>query len=462
MKHTIKLLILISVLLTLTACSSKSDFMKQDALQAAGNYPQAVKHARSFVDFNDSSARDNLLWELYLGQSQYFDNNITATIGTFDEAERLMKYHRERILAIDLAKDLGALLSNDNTQPYIGNEYDGIMLNTYKALAYLKKNDFSGSRVEFNRLIDRQRRAKEFFAESMDKEREAQEKEHENNNAIEQPSENEENSHMQGVINQSYPELNTYSVYPDFINPLSNYLAALFALANDDTSKAEFLLKETAAMLPDNKTIQEDYANLDTIKDEATVWVIYEDGLAPTLDEMRIDFPAWIFTSQVNVVSIALPRMHERTAAFEYLEIRDGNKSISKTELLSSMEGVMKTEFKMKYPGIIKRAALSAVSKAVLQNAANNTNNNWISLATTLYTILSTQADTRIWSALPKNFHVARFKKEDLKSVDLYIPQGFKIKTIKLLNAKHSLIYVKIPTLAHKAHVSILPLGDSQ
>jgi hypothetical protein len=177
---------------------------------------------------------------------------------------------------------------------------------------------------------------------------------------------------------------------------------------------------------------------------------------------MRIDFPAWIFTDQVNVVSVAVPRMHERTGAFEYLEVRNGEQNIVNTELLSSMEGVIKTEFKMKYPGILKRAALSAITKALLQNTANNTNNNWISFATTLYTILSTQADTRIWTALPKNFHVARFKKEDLSQIDLYTPQGLKIQTVELLDVKHSLIYVKIPTLAHKAHVSILPLGDSQ
>ncbi len=432
--------------------------MKQDALQAASNYPQAVVHARSFIDFNDSSARDNLLWELYLGQSQYFDENISESIKTFDEAEALMKFYRQRLLAVDLTKDLAAILSNDNTKPYIGNEYDGIMLNTYKALAYLKKNDFSAARVEFNRVIDRQRRAKDFFTESMEKERAAQKEEL----SLSHPSQDEENSQFQELINKNYPELNSYQIYPDFVNPLSNYLAALFALANDEKNKAAFLLKETAAMLPSNHTVQDDYANLDKIADEATVWLIYEEGLAPDLTQMRIDFPAWIFTSEVNYVSIALPRLQERTGAFKYLQIRNDNIDISKTELFSSMEGVMKTEFKVKYPSVMKRAALSTITKALMQNTAKNAKNGWVDLATTLYTILSTQADTRIWTSLAKNFHVARFKKRDLKSVDIYLPDGFKISTVKLLDVKHSLIYVKIPTLAHKAHVSILPLGDLQ
>ncbi len=458
MRHAIKLFIFISVLILFSACSSKSDFMKQDALQAASNYPQAVIHAHSFIDFNDSSARDNLLWELYLGQSQYFDDNISASIKTFDKAEALMKFYRQNILSVGVAKDLGAILSNDNTKPYIGNEYDGIMLNTYKALAYLKKNDFAGARVEFNRVIDRQRRAKDFFTESMEKERETQKEEL----SLTQPSQDKENSQFQELINKNYPELNSYQIYPDFINPLSNYLAALFALANDEKNKAAFLLKETASMLPTNLTVQNDYTHLDNIVDEATVWLIYEEGLAPELNQMRIDFPAWIFTSELNYISIALPRLQERSGAFKYLEIRNNDINISKTELFSSMEGVMKTEFKVKYPSVMKRAALSTITKALMQNTAKNANNGWVDLATTLYTILSTQADTRIWTSLPKNFHVAHFKKRDLNSVDIYLPNGFKIYTVELLDVKHSLIYVKIPTLAHKAHVSILPLGDLQ
>jgi len=436
--------------------------MKQDALQAQGNYPQAVAHAKEFVDFNDTTARDNLLWELYLGQAEFFDDNLSASINSFDNAERLMKFHRERLLAMDLTKDFAAILSNDNVQAYIGNEYDGIMLNTYKALAYLKRNDFSGSRVEFNRVLDRQRRAKEFFSDSIAMKKEALAISQEEDPTVREPSESAEENHYQNVINSSYPELNSYSVYPDFINPMSNYLAALFALANDESSKADFLLKELSVMLPESTIVQEDYNNLEQLKDEATVWVIYEEGLAPVLDDMRIDFPAWIFTSEVNVVSIALPRMHERAGAFEYLDIRsDENNTIARTQFLSSMEGVMKTEFKNQYPAILKRAALSAITKAAMQSAANNTDNGWISLATTLYTIFSTQADTRIWSSLPKNFHVARFSKEALTEVDIYMPQGFKISTVELSDAQHSLIYVKIPTLAHKAHVSVLPLGNA-
>ena len=462
MRHqTILHIFIILFSLLFSACSSKSKFMQQDRLQAEGKYSEAVKFAQEHIDIDDKSDIDSLLWELYLGQSQFFNNDFNGSIRTFDEAETRMKYHRESILATSIAQGIKSTLTNDNIRPYIGNAYDGIMLNTYKALAYLQKKDYSSARVEFNRALDRQRRAKEFFYASVQKEQEALNKEQADNNTSAPVPESVQESEYQGVINRHYPEMNLYKVYPDFVNPMTNYLSALFALANSDSSKAEFLLKQTAAMLPDNMAVQSEYQELAQTQSEENIWLIYEEGLAPVLDEMRVDFPAWIFTNQVNYVSIALPRMIERQGALDYLSIRDGNETLTQTQLLSSMERVMQTEFKKHYPRIMKRAVMSSISKAVMQNVANDSNNNLAAFVTTVYAIVSTQADTRIWTALPKNFHLAKFKKEERQSIDIYTPYNQKIASLDLIPAKHTLIYVKIPTLAHKVHISIFSLGET-
>jgi len=451
--------------LSFSACSHKSAFMKQDKLQAEGKYTEAVANAKEEIDYNDQTARDNLLWLLYLGQSEFFDHNLSASISSFNKAENLMKVYREQILAQDITQEIGSILSNDNTRPYIGNEYDGIMTNTYKALSYLHQKDYSGARVEFNRAVDRQRRAKEFFSASIAQEKEALAQNDKDKVDVTKSDEKTENRQLQKTINTYYPELNSYKVYPDFINPMTNYLAALFALANDDNAKAQYLLKEAMAMLPNNTVIQEDYERINTPgQSQESVWVIYEEGLAPVLDEMRIDFPAWIFTSQVDYVSIALPKMRQRAGAFSHLDIRDKDYLITQTQLLSSMQRVMHTEFKMNYPHIMKRAALSAISKAALQNISKNSGSNLVNFAATAYSILSTQADTRMWTSLPKHFHVARFNKKDRKSIDIYTSvnetYNYKIATVDLVDAKHSLIYVKIPTLAHKVNISTFSLGE--
>lgn len=452
---------LITFALLLGACSQKTSFMQQDQLLSSGNYSQAIKYSQSKIDKADKSARDNLLWELYLGQSYFFNGEAELCISTFDEAEKLMKYHRERILSVDLAKDIGAVLTNDNARPYIGNEYDGIMLNTYKALAYLQEKDYASARVEFNRAIDRQRRAKEFFSASIAKEKDALAKERQNKSGPTDLSDDIESETYQNILKSNYPELSSYKLYPEFVNPATNYLAGLFAMANNDKAKAEFLLKESAKMMSENNTVQKDFAELSQKESEPRVWLIYEEGLAPVLDEMRIDFPVWIFTNQLNYVSVALPRMRERSGSFEYLRIRHDGQDISQTELLSSMERVMQTEFKKRYSSILQRALYSTITKSLMQHRAGDSGNNLLAFSTTLYTLLSTQADTRIWTSLPKNFHLARFKDKGYKSIELYTPEGIKLTTINLIKSKNTLIYVRIPTLAHNVHVSIFSLGGA-
>lgn len=449
-------------LLGLTACSQKTSFMEQDRLQAEGNYNEAIVHAKNKIDKNDKSARDNLLWELYLGQSYFFSEAYGNSISIFDEAEALMKYHRERLLSVELAKDVGALLSSDNARPYMGNEYDGIMLNTYKALAYLHQKEYASARVEFNRAIDRQRRAKEFFAELIAKEKELLAKEQQNQNISSDLSEEVQSKQYQNILRRNYPELSSYRLYPEFVNPMTNYLAALFALANGDGAKAEFLLKESAAMLGENTTVQEDFEALQKDESGPKVWLIYEEGLAPVLEEMRIDFPVWIFTNQLNYVSLALPRMQERSGAFEKLLISHDGKQIAQTQILSSMERVMQTEFTKRYSSIMERALYSALVKSIMQYRAGDSGNNLLSFSATLYTLLSTQADTRIWSSLPKNFHLARFENKGYANVDINLPSGEKISSVELLPVKYTLIYVKIPTLAHLPTISIFSLGETQ
>ena len=51
----------------------------------------------------------------------------------------------------------------DNTQ-YDYATYDGIMVNVYKGLAFLKTGDKASARVEFNRVGDRETRAEREFA----------------------------------------------------------------------------------------------------------------------------------------------------------------------------------------------------------------------------------------------------------------------------------------------------------
>jgi len=446
------------IIFSINGCAPKSAMMKVDKLIAKGQYKKAALSAQGNLDKSDIYGRNNLLWKLESGSAFSYDEDYNQSIKAFNDSEMLMKYYREQILAKDVAQTLSSLLVNDTTRPYIGTEYDGIMVNTYKAIDYMAKEDMDGARVEFNRAIDRQRRAKIFFAQMIQKEKEAIDKK-EQESASEGKNLSVSNELIDEKLLQNYPSLHDFEPYPDFVNPTTTYLAGLFAKANGDGSKSEYLLKEAYGMMPKSEAVKADFLQKNYDK---TVWLIFENGQAPILKEWRIDFPIWIFSSHLSYISLALPKLVQRDIAWPYLNVRFDDNSTIKTEFLSSMDRVIKTEFLKSYSSIVHRAILSTATKTAINYALEQKSNGsngaeLVRFIAAVYQIASTQADTRIYSTLPKEFQVARFKRPTNGVINITTPNNILVKDITLPDAKNILIYVKIATPYALASVRVIP-----
>jgi len=445
--------------LLFTSCASREAMVKADRYIAKGSYKKAAYYSQSQIHQRDFYNKDNLLWQLQSGSAFLYEHDYDESLNHFDLSEELIKHYQEQALNKDITQTLTATLLNDTTRPYMGTEYDGVMANTYKAINYMAKGKKSGARVEFNRAIDRQRRAKIFFNAQIQKEREAiRHKEQES--AKEGKNLRVEDATVDKILKKNYPSLHAFEPYPDFINPMTTYLAGIFAKANDDANKADSLLKEAFFMMPNNEDVQADFK---TKTDEAMVWVIFENGQAPFLHEIRMDFPIWIFTDRLSYISIALPKLIERKNAYPYLNISQNNQTI-KSKFLCSMDRVIKTEFEKSYPTIVRRAILSAATKTAINYAINeraqNSNSNAAliaSIASAIYQIASTQADTRIWTTLPKEFQLARFKRPEDGKITINTPHNQLIKSLDLPKEDNILIYIKIATPYAKASVSVIP-----
>ena len=451
-------------ILFFSGCAPKQEMLKQDALTAKGDFRSAAEHARSNIDEDDRYDIDNLLWHLERGSALLFAQENHESIQAFDESEALMKHYREQILASDISQTLRSTLLNDTTRPYIGSEYDGIMANTYKAIDYMSLGDMDAARVEFNRAVDRQRRAKEFFAQMIEKERQAiQKKEEEKYYSGDDPR-------IKARLRQSYPSLYAFEPYPDFINPMTTYLAGIFAMADDNHGKAETLLKEAYGMMRDNPDVEADFQNIESLLDngqkeeEPMVWVIFENGQAPLLREWRIDLPVFTVAGYLNYISVALPRLVERTKALASLDIMINNDQRVTTRHMCSMERVIKTEFEKRYDTIVRRAIFSVMAKTTIQytlqqQGDNNQAASLLGMVATIYQVVSTQADTRIWSTLPKEFQLARFSRPDDGNIQIVSPQGKILSQIELPERDNILVYVKIATHSAVPSVSVIPFG---
>ena len=323
------------------------------------------------------------------------------------------------------------------------------MVNTYKALNFMALGENDQARVEFNRALDRQRRAKEKFAGEIKKLQNELDKEQEKEGS--QVKKNVDNPQINNLINDKYPGLYEFEAYPDFVNPFTTYIAGVFFDLIGDYSKAVTFLKESYGMVKDNEYIARDLAVTEKVLDgqaelKDTVWVVFENGLGPVKEEFRIDIPLFIASDQVKYFGIALPMLKFREQAYPYLSIKADSKNYN-TQMVANMDRVVQTEFSKDFKGILTRAIISATAKVAAQYALNKKNDSstkLVSLLATAYSYATTAADVRIWTTLPKNFQVARLPIPPDRKITIEPPGGVSFP-VEIPACKNALVYVRIP-----------------
>jgi len=410
------------------------------------DYENSALFAEKRIGKRENPKGEDLLWALQLGTVERIRQDYQKSTECFDKAEDMLKYYDEQSR---IADGLGSTIASDNVVPYRGEEYDGVMINVYKALNFMAQGELDLARVEFNRALDRQRRAKEKFSEEISKlKSEVEENQQEGElykSSIEDPKTRER-------LAEKYPNLYEFEAYPDFVNPFATYLAGIYFNLVGDHSKAVDLLKESYGMVNDNAYIAEDLAVTEDVLDgdgelRDTVWLIFENGLGPVKKEFRVDLPLFIATNKVKYAGIALPKLEYRDIAYEYLTAEvDGQ--VYKTCLVSDIDRVVQTEFNKDFDGILTRAIISATAKAVAQYALEEQGSSaasFASIAVAIYSFASTAADVRIWTTLPKEFEVARFKKP--KNGRLRItPSGSIPLDIEIPSCNNAVVYVRYTT----------------
>lgn len=429
--------------LLVAGCNAPKKHLTQfDQMVTSGDLSGARCFAASKIHEKGNPRGEDLLWALQLGSLERAGGNYTASTQAFDTGEDMMKRFDSENAGLGHA--IGSVAVNDNIVPYTGTVYDGVMVNTYKGLNFMFDGKADLARVEFNRALDRQRRAKESFNKEIQTLKD--EVSADKNKTMVQKS--LDNPDLKTKLEQAYPSLGEFGVYPDFVNPFATYMAGIFFAAEGDYAKAVDLLKESAGMVADNTYVLQDFGAVERALDTGgqvppTVWVIFENGLGPVKREVRIDLPLFIATDRVRYVGIALPKLENRFEAMPYLEVTAADIGF-RTQVVANMDAVVRTEFDKAFPGILTRAIISASAKAVAQYAMeNNNNNSGAAIFMALYSFATTAADVRIWTMLPKNIQVAQVAMPADRAVTIGGP-GMAATTLNIGDCKHAIIYVRM------------------
>ncbi len=424
---------------------SRQDAANFDGLLAHGDYPQAAQMAMASGKIAPDGTSNNLAWSLNAGAALIYAGDSRTAIPVLDGAENLMK-----------ARDLDGF---SNTQ-YNYATYDGIMANTYKALGYLTVGDRANARVEFNRVGGRQAMAEEQFSKQKEKLDADVKKKSAGQFDLTTAMTNAQNSKEFQAEQLTF---GAYANYRPFINPAASYLTAVFLLNNAETGsdfeRARVELQRVRDMVGPSPVIDADLKLVKSgKKSPPAIWIVFESGQAPTFSQYNITFPVPIVgkASYISTVTVAMPRMMFHAMASGGITA-SATGDQAKTVSVGSFDRVMATEFSRRYQGILARAVAEAALKVGVQYAAAQTNNSLLMLTAAIASNIST-ADTRSWTALPKEFQAARLKMPADGTVRLQGDDGMDFGTVKVPVDRSSIIYIKETMHGGRPSTQVFPL----
>lgn len=422
-----------------TGCQTYEQKNKVIGYWRAGDVNRAANEAVKKADENADN-KDAIIWRLEEGATLRAAGKYADSNQAFDRAEEKIDDYARRA-KVRLGQETGALLSNQANLAYEGRAYDGIMLDTYKALNYLALGETDKARPELIRAYQRQQDAVRDNERRIAKTQEAA-AESKDRALIHRAADNPK---FQTDVQNSLANLNDLKVYADYVNPFTVYLDGLYFMANaadaSDLERAHKSFERVLGCDADNEYVQQDLATVNDLINakplEPVTYVIFETGCAPVRDQIRIDIP--IIISKVSYVGAAFPTLVPQGNFQPVLTVTAGGKSYP-TKIVASMDGIIALDFKHELPVIITKTIAATVTKAVAAYAANDAarqQSDWagliVQLATAAYQMAVNIADTRTWTTLPKEFQVCRFPTPADGKIELSTPNG--MRTTVTLNA---------------------------
>jgi hypothetical protein len=403
-----------------------------------GDYRAAAAAAEQAGRISADGQTQSIVWALNAASALYDSGDMKTAIPILDTTERLAR--------TDDPDRMHATLD------YRYTTYDGVMTNIYKAMSFLALGDRDSARVEFNRSEDRQRRAEEYFRKEI-----AYQAAH--NQAASSLEFGNLMQRTQGSPDYAGAagQLGEMAAYPPFENPFATYLAGIFLVAEGDTAQGVDRLRRAAAVLGPQSPAARDLAwskqlHLAGGAPPASVWVVFENGQSAKFHEMRVVLPMMTGAPMI----LALPALAPNARACASLQVRAGGITME-TQGAGSFDAVMASEFNRRRELILAEAVTEALAKNVVADLAQKSDNPLLRLASNVTANVST-ADTRSWTALPKEFQMARLAAPADGHVTIKASDGRAVGDAAVPSDRSSIVWVKLQRAGAKAAIEVFPL----
>jgi uncharacterized protein len=369
----------------LPGCATHSSRFAAVEREVAKNNPAGAIVA---LDGLKLSGQDQLLHHLNKATLLRFQQQYEESNREFETAKGMMA----SLDAISASEQVGSVVVNDTVKAYEGADFERLLLFSLKSLNYLQGGDTASAAVEARQFDIGLRLMKE-----------------KNPNAT--YLDGAFVRYLNGMIYEAAGEKDAARI--EYENSLEAYrkqgtVAAPQALEADATR-----LKASAAN--------------GAAKTGEAVFVLH-NGLGPSLAENVMSIPNPSPATGTTMFSIALPQHAARMVPVARVELSSGEQN-AKSEVVEDVNEMARKSLEARLPAITSRAVARMVVKSVATKAAKDNSDQlasslgpWGSIlgaAMDVGSTLTERADTRSWSLLPGNIHMARLNlpagKHDVK-----------------------------------------------
>jgi uncharacterized protein len=398
--------------------------------------------------------RDRLLYKLEEGSTKRLAGDLNGSVSAFREAaeeyDRWFGVHLKTKTRI--SEQFSSVVGSAEWKPYKSRVFERVMMRLYQALNYLQIKDKGRARAE----IFKSRQAVEDSKEIWKKELQAVQSEMDKKGIDLDPKMKEGDKH---VLQEELRKIRALVPpnLPEYVNPAVIYLEALYFLRGgtqrEDFEKAAFSLRQLLALFPNNEWIREDLLEAQK-KESQTIpltYVFFETGRAPVRVERRFDLPIVFLSSHSRIpyLGVAFPMLKTTNQFLPSLSVRADGSQVQ-TQLLADMDAIIAKEFEKDFPIELSRAISGALAKGGLQylatnavRAENDTTRAIVGVGAGLLAQLTTRADLRSWSTLPKQIQFCKIRTPPDKKLTLTGVGASFTKVVTLNPSVTNLVWVR-------------------
>lgn len=441
MNTSARKILLACVALALFGCKatmrSYSEESKETQVQATGNNPD---QALANLEKNNAQEKD-LLYYLEKGELLRLDNKISDSRDAWLQADEKVRLWEEEAKNRPeaLIGDLGALVINDKTRRYDGQDYEKIMLSTRLALDHVALGQWDKARTEIKKTHEREAVIAALRAKEVQK--------------LEQQSKTQgitlKTQDLKGYPVETLNDPAVTALKNSYQSALSHYLAGFVYEALREPSLAAPGYRKAIELRPGSGILEEGLRGLDarmknTRPNTTEVLFIVESGNIPGRKSVTLPIPI-PYQGSVSVIPLSFPVIQPDTSP-QPAQIQLHGKTITSIKLapITNLDAMARRALKDEMPGIILRTAVRAVAKSAAQKKVADRGGQFASMLSSVTAVATETADERGWRTLPAQIAIARITLVP-GTYTIGIPANQKEEQVKVnISGKYAVVPIRL------------------